>query len=232
VKGATEWWVTTLSSIAVVHVPHCVSRSCWRSHLAVLSVLVIVCETSAHYTVWRMVFHLLLNSIYNTRYYAQMFQMCLKINVMKDLCLMAAPKTTKDPPKCWCIRLLVLGNIKNQVLILPIPDMRVVVSSTGIGDAVPQQNKYLCGGWYHDPKHPSNPKLLVLKTTWHWKLKCTFILYCVFAGYVVRASLQWQLDSPSFQKLCFRNLLIAIPQDESCATDGKSPFAEHPSSLV
>jgi len=46
------------------------------------------------------VFHLLLNSMYNTRYYAQMFQMCLKINVMKDLCLMAAPKTTKDPPKC------------------------------------------------------------------------------------------------------------------------------------
>lgn len=154
----------------------CVSRSCWRSHLAVLSVLVIVCETSVHYTVCSIQCTTLGN-------YAQMFKMCLKRNVMKDLCLMAAPKTTKDPPKCWCIRLLVLGNTKNQVSILLIPDMRVVVSSTGIGDAVPQQNKYLCNGWYHDPKHLSNPKLLVLKTTWHWKLKCAFILYCVFAGY-------------------------------------------------
>ena len=33
-----------------------------------------------------------------------------------------------------------------------------------------------------------------------------------------------QTDNPIYKKLCFRNLLIVIPQSKLCAIDGKSPF--------
>ena len=41
---------------------------------------------------------------------------------------------------------------------------------------------------------------------------------------IIGASLLWQLDCPQFQKLCFRNLLIAIPQEQVLCHRWQKPF--------
>ena len=41
---------------------------------------------------------------------------------------------------------------------------------------------------------------------------------------IIGASLLWQFDCPQFQKLCFRNLLIAIPQEQVLCHRWQKPF--------
>ncbi len=51
-------------------------------------------------------------------------------------------------------------------------------------------------------------------------IDCVIVISCLH----VWASFQWKLDSSRFQKLCFRNLLIVIPQRRTLCHNSKSPF--------